>query len=213
MRIYRDRYDAGRILAELLKREGVKGDIVVAIPRGGVAVAHPIAEELGLPLRTVGVKKLAPFHSPESGFGAIAVDGSFVVDEGYMGLLGVDYPELEEIKAVALKEAEEKHRKFKGVMPEEVEGKSVIVVDDGIATGFTTIAAAEFLRNAGAKSLTLAVPVASSSAYRNVLRYYDRVMCPQVVDTLYFAVGAFYEDFHQLSDEEVLRLLSDPIVP
>lgn len=207
-RVYKDRYEAGRILAALLKEEGIEGDIVVAIPRGGVAVAYPIAEEHGLPLRTVGVKKLAPPYSPESGFGAVAVDGSVVVDEGYMNLLGVDYGELEEIKRVALAEAVEKHRKFRGVKPEEVEGRRVIVVDDGIATGYTVIAAAEFLRNSGAERLVLAVPVASSSAYRNVLRYYDEVVCPQVIDSLYFAVGAFYEDFHQMSDDEVLTILS-----
>ncbi len=207
-RIYRDRYEAGRLLADLLKDMGITDGIIVAVPKGGVAVAYPIAEELGLPLRTVGVKKLAPPYSPESGFGAVAVDGSVVVDEGYMNLLGVDYGELEEIRRVALSEALEKHRKFRGVKPEEVEGRSVIVVDDGIATGYTVIAAAEFLRNAGADEMVLAVPVASESAYRNVQRYYDGVICPEVVSSPYFAVGAFYEDFHQLSDEEVLSILA-----
>lgn len=208
MRIYRDRYEAGKVLAEILKEKGITGDIVVAIPRGGVAVAYPIAVSFGLPLRTVGVKKLAPFYSPESGFGAIAVDGSFVVDEGYMNLMGVDYDDLEEIKRVALKEAKEKHLKFKGTDPEEIVGKKVIVVDDGIATGFTVIAAAEYLRNAGADRLILAVPVASDSAYGNVQRYYDDVVVPQVVETPFFAVGAFYEDFHQMSDEEVEEILN-----
>ncbi len=207
-RTYRDRYEAGRVLAGLLKDKRIGGDVIVAIPRGGVAVAYPIAGDLGLPLRTVGVKKLAPPYSPESGFGAVAVDGSVVVDEGYMNLLGVDYGELEEIKRAALSGAMEKHGKFRGVKPEEVRGKRVIVVDDGMATGYTVIAAAEFLRNAGAEGLVLAVPVASVSAYRNALRYYDTVVCPEVIDSPYFAVGSFYEDFHQMSDEEVISILS-----
>ncbi len=203
---YRNREEAGRVLAELLRGK-VEGGVIAAIPRGGVQVAHPIAVELNLPLRTVGVKKLAPFYSPESGFGAVAADGSYVVDEGYMNLLGVDEAELEEIKRFALKEAVERHKKFRGISPEEARGKTVLVVDDGMATGYTAMAAAEYLRNAGASRLILAVPVASSSAYRSVQKVYDSVVCPRVVETPFFAVGAFYRDFHQLTDEEVLALL------
>ncbi|NPA79549.1 MAG: phosphoribosyltransferase [Thermotogae bacterium] len=207
MKVYRDRFEAGEILAEHLRRRGISGDLVVAIPRGGVAVAYPIAVSFRLPLRTVGVKKLAPPFAPESGFGAVAVDGSTVVDEGYMNLLGIDHDDLEEIKREALREAMEKHGKFLGVSPQEVTGKEVVVVDDGLATGYTAAAAAEYLKNSGASRIVLAVPVSSSSAYRLVGRFYDGVVCPQVVDTPYFAVGMFYEDFHQLSDEEVLELL------
>ncbi|NPB03736.1 MAG: phosphoribosyltransferase [Thermotogae bacterium] len=207
MRLYKDRYSAGKQLLEKIKELDLAVDIVVAIPRGGVVVAEPIAEGLKVPLRTVGVKKLAPLEYPEMGFGAIAVDGSVVVNEGYMNLLGVDSYDLEFIKTKALEEALQKHRRLGGVKPDEVRGKNVLVVDDGLATGYTVLAAAECLKNWGARELVLAVPVAPPSACRLVSRQYDRVICLVVADEGFFAVGNYYKDFHQLSDDEVLSVL------
>lgn len=206
--IFRDREEAGKFLAKEIKKYNFdkENSIILAIPRGGVPVAYQLSKELNIPFSLVITKKLAPLSDPEAAFGAVATDGSFVVDNELKRYMGISDDELEIIKEKALKEAQEKEKRYLKTKP-ELKCKDVIIVDDGIATGYTAIAAAKYVKKQGAKSVILAVPVCPSDSIHRVLQYFDDVICYHKVDSYFFAVGAFYEDFHQVEDSELFQII------
>ncbi|MCX7760148.1 MAG: phosphoribosyltransferase family protein [Hydrogenothermaceae bacterium] len=206
--IFRDREEAGKLLSKEVRKYNFDRDnsIILAIPRGGVPVAYQLSKELNIPFSLVITKKLAPLSDPEAAFGAIATDGSFVVDNELKRYMGISDDEFQIVKEKALREAQEKEKKYLKTKP-ELKGKDVIIVDDGIATGYTAIAAAKYVKKQGAKSVILAVPVCPSDSIHRVLQYFDDVICYHKVDSYFFAVGAFYEDFHQVEDSELFQII------
>ncbi len=190
MMIFKDRQAAGKLLAERLKN--TKADLVLGIPRGGVVVASEIAKQLSLPLDVVITRKIgAPFQS-ELALGAVDPDGEVVGEQG----LGVG-KELQEIKRRG-----KLYRQ--GKKPLNLKNKSVILVDDGLATGLTAASAINYLRRHGAKEIILAVPVASKEALGKIKADKVEVLhVPLFLD----AIGRFYQSFEQVSDEEVVELL------
>jgi putative phosphoribosyl transferase len=206
--IFRDRIEAGRRLGEVL--EDLRGEdvVVLAIPRGGVEVAAEVVLKHGWPLDTVIPRKVGAPGNPELGLGAIA-PGVRVLDERMIRTLAVSDEYLE--RAIAQEEEEIRRRSeaYRGGRdPEPLEGKVAVVVDDGVATGGTAAAALKWARAQGAARVILAVPVAPAAAVAKLARDADEVVCLETPEP-FFAVGQWYVDFPQTSDEEVVALLKE----
>jgi predicted phosphoribosyltransferase/predicted alpha/beta-hydrolase family hydrolase len=206
--LFVDRTDAGRKLAEALERFRADDPVVLALPRGGVPVAYEVAVALGAPLDILLVRKLgAPFR-PEYGIGAISENGVRVIRREDVELIGMSDEELEAIVAREAEELERRARVYRGereALP--VEGRTVIVVDDGIATGGTAVAAGRVLRARGAARVILAVPVAPPGTGVRLASEFDEVICLEQPPG-FFGIGQFYVDFGQLDDQAVIHLLS-----
>jgi len=203
-----DRRDAGRRLAAELLPLADEAPVVVALPRGGVPVAEEVARALDAPLEILAVRKLGAPHNPEYGIGAIAEDGTRVFDPEALAALGIDNGRL---AAIVAREAEELRRRvtaYRGVRtPLELEGRTVIVVDDGIATGVTDTAALRAIRRRRPRRLVLAVPVAPPESVAQLRGEADEIVCVLVPAQLY-GVGQWYRDFSQVSDDEVIAALA-----
>ena len=206
---FRDRTEAGRVLAERL-REYADGDdvVVLALPRGGVPVAHEVAEALDAPLSVFVARKLGVPGYPELAMGAIASGGSVVLDEGLVGRLGVSRQQLQQVVIDEAGEVARREELYRGgrELP-DLEGKTVILVDDGLATGATMRAAALSLRELNPAKIVVAVPVAAEETCRQFEDVADDVVCA-VTPRPFYAVGQWYEDFDQTTDEEVRDLLA-----
>lgn len=206
--MFADRADAGRQLArEVARQLGDAGTderrLVLALPRGGVPVAAPVAEALGAPLDVLVVRKLgAPGHE-ELAMGAIAGGGIEVLDEGLVRRLGVDDAALRRVVERERAELERRERTFREGRPSPaIEGASVIVVDDGVATGATMKAALDAVRVAGAARLTVAIPLAPEDTLLELRELADLVVC-LATPSSFWAVGQGYVDFPQVPDDAV----------
>lgn len=212
--LYRDRRDAGERLAELIRREaGVcEGTpelrvVVLAAPRGGVAVGVPVARSLRAPLDVVLARKLPAPGNPELGFGAVGEGGVRVVDRETVELLGLTEEEIEGIAARVEAEIAERSRRYRRTRPAiSLEGACALVVDDGVATGVTLAAAVDSARRRGASRVVAAAPVSSAEAESRLTATADRFICP-LIDPGFVGVGAYYASFPQLTDDEVVELL------
>jgi putative phosphoribosyl transferase len=211
--MFKDRHDAGRQLADLLTPLAEERPIVVALPRGGVPVAAEVARALGAPLDLLTVRKLGAPENPEFGIGAVAEDGTTVVDSVMVRHLGVTKGDLDRILERERHELNRRVARFRnGQAPLDVYNRTVIVVDDGVATGLTDLAAVRALRRRGAGRIVVAVPVGSRQAVAMLQEAADEVVCHTIPSEL-LGVGRWYRDFSQVSDEEVVALLAQAGVP
>ncbi len=207
--LFRDRRDAGRRLAAELMSSVEERPVVVALPRGGVPVGVEVARALRAPLEILAVRKLGAPGNPELGVGAVAEDGTGVLDPQTASMLGMTHEMLDatlELESRELRRRVERYRDGRPAIP--VDGRTVIVVDDGLATGLTDLAAVRALRKRGAAKIVVAAPVGSSQAVSMLGTEADRVVCVTVPERL-FGVGMWYGDFTPVSDEEVLALLAE----
>ncbi len=184
-----------------------KNAIVLAIPRGGVMVGFEVARALNVPLDLIITRKIGAPGNPELAIGAVAEDGTYLLDSSTVDMLGVPQSyiksEVENQKA----EIKRRLKKYRGDAPSpELANREVILVDDGVATGSTLKAALLSLQKIGAKSVTVAVPVGPADTIRELKKQADRVVCLHTPEPFY-AIGEFYENFDQTSDEEVTELL------
>lgn len=206
-KLYRDRTEAGRRLAQRLRGYRDSDPIILGLPRGGVPVAYEVAHLLGAPLDVCVVRKIGAPLQPEYGIGAVAEDGARYVDREGMRMVGVTEHELNLLAEAKRAEVEDRVLRFRhGAPPLDVQGRTVIVVDDGVATGGTARAAMITLRARGAGKIVLAVPVGASSTLVDLASIADEVVCLSPEEDFY-AVGLWYEDFDQTRDEEVIALL------
>jgi len=204
---YRDRRDAGRRLAERLAGLGKERPVVLGLARGGVAVAAEVAAALSAPLDVMVVRKLGAPFQPELGMGAIAEGGVRALNRELVEAIGLEGPMLDSIAAREQAELERRQRLYRDDRPPvELQGRTVILVDDGVATGYTAIAAARSARERGARRVVLAVPVGPPDAAERFAHEVDEFVCLEA-PAGFFAVGAYYEHFDQVGDEEVARLL------
>ena len=201
--MFRDRIDAGLFLAERLKK--FKGDpgVVLAVPRGGVPVAYSVARELNFPLDLILTKKIGHPRNEEYAIGAASLSDYFVIPHANVS---DDYI-LQEVERIRTR-LKEMYKKFMGDRePENLKGKTVIVVDDGIATGNTILATVNVLRKSEPAKIVIAAPVASKTAVQKLSKEVDEVIAVMIPHEFY-GVGAFYHNFTQVGDEKVLFYLN-----
>jgi putative phosphoribosyl transferase len=205
--VFADRSEAGRRLATRLQHLRGEAVVVLGLPRGGVPVAYEVATALDAPLDVIVVRKLGVPFQPELGMGAIGEDGVRIVNNEVVSLAGVSDDEIATVEARERAELERRARRFRGDRPRvALEGRTVVVVDDGIATGSTARAACQVARSQGAARVVLAVPVAPPGWRSRISGEADECIC---LDTpaAFFAIGQFYADFSQTPDDEVIDCL------
>lgn len=211
MRIFSDREAAGKILGEKLAafKTCLTNPIVLGIPRGGVAIGYSISEVLKAPFDAIVLRKLPIPDSPEVGFGAVTVDKTTIFNEEMLAHLSLKQAEISRIVNEVYEEVLRRNRIYRGNRPfPSLAGRSVILADDGLATGFTILAAIRFVKKSKPKEIITAVPVAHREAYNLVEKEADRVVILHISDLPYFAVAAFYEEFPEMSDSEVKKLVN-----
>jgi putative phosphoribosyl transferase len=206
--IFRDRTDAGQHLAARLGKYANRPDVLVlALPRGGVPVAYEVAKELGAPLDVFLVRKLGVPGHEELAMGAIASGGVLVLDEGVLRWLGISEEQIQRVLERELAELRRREAAYRDGRPlPDLKGKTVILVDDGLATGASMQAAARAVRRYDPARIVIAVPVASRATCDQFRDDVDEVVCA-VTPEPFYAVGNWYADFSQTSDEEVRALL------
>jgi predicted phosphoribosyltransferase len=205
---FRDRGEAGRLLAAELAEYANRPDVLVlALPRGGVPVAHEVARALGAPLDVFLVRKLGVPGHEELAMGALATGGIRILNEEILHALHIPDDVIETIAAKEQRELERRERLYRGDRPfPDVRGRTVILVDDGLATGMTMRAAIKALQQQQAARIVVAVPIASPETCEDLSGEVDDIICA-VTPEPFRAVGLWYEDFSQTTDEEVRDLL------
>jgi putative phosphoribosyl transferase len=206
---FRDRAEAGRMLAELLRDYADRDDLVVlALPRGGVPVGYEVARALGAPLDVFVVRKLGLPGHPELAMGALASGDLVVLNPGATEALGIDEASVRRVIEAERRELQRREALYHGTAePPDVEGKTVILVDDGLATGSTMRAAALAVGQLKPERIVVAVPVAAEETCDEFRDVVDEVVCG-VTPRPFHAVGLWYDDFSQTSDDEVRELLA-----
>ena len=206
---YRDRVDAGQTLAESLTAWREQQPLIVGIPRGGVVVARAVAESLGAELDTVIVRKVGAPHQPELAIGAVAPDGQVILDYHLIERMRINERALNALIAREQEEARRRLLAYRGARPPlDAADRTVIVVDDGLATGATMAIALRVLRTHLPHLLIAAAPVGSRFAIESLAPVADHVVCPHVpVDLV--AVGGYYADFAETTDSTVQTILAE----
>lgn len=207
--LFYDRKDAGERLAKQLQGYAKRSDaIVLALPRGGVPVAFEVAKALQLPLDVFLVRKLGTPGQEELAMGAIASDNIEVLNEDIIQQLRIPREMIDRVKAEQEAVLEERNRRYRGDRPApKIKDQTVILIDDGIATGATIRVAIKAIKKLGCRHLIVAVPVAPESTIQQLRNEVDEIYCLETPEP-FFAIGNWYENFSQTSDEEVQSLLS-----
>ncbi|RKQ60633.1 putative phosphoribosyltransferase [Thermovibrio guaymasensis] len=206
MAIFKDRLEAGYRLAERLKLPS--NSVIFAIPRGGVPVGYALSKAFKVPFDIVVVRKLPIPWNPEAGFGAITLDGRVVLNPEFEGYLSPKT--VEEIARVVHQEVLRRNEVYRGGKGyRDLKGKVAVVVDDGFASGYTAIAAANFLKKFSPDAVVAVAPVCPVHTKELLEDHFDQVYCLVESRELPFAVASFYYDFHDLSDQEVLNFVED----
>ena len=204
---FADRIDAGRRLAELLTVHRGEGAVVLALPRGGVPIGREVASALGCPLDVLVVRKVGHPHQPELGVGAVGEGGISVLNDDLLARTGLEPADLRDTIERETREVERRISRYRGDRARvDVTGRTAIVVDDGLATGFTARAAVDVVRRLGAERVVVAVPVAPAETVVDLRSVADEVVAVET-PAHFYAIGEHYRDFHQLTDVEVVDLL------
>jgi predicted phosphoribosyltransferase len=206
--VFRDRVHAGELLASKLKPYVGKDSIVLAIPSGGVPIGSTIAKELGLQMDLIIVRKLPIPYNTESGFGSMSWNGEVKLNEKLVEQLQLSDPEIDSIIRDVKSELDKRMEIFRGNRPfPELKGKTAIIVDDGLASGYTLLAAISSVKGLSPARIIVAVPTASKNAVDLLAPYVDEIFCLNIRETKIFAVADAYQEWHDLTQQEVLKLL------
>ena len=202
--VFKDREDAGRVLAKKLSLKG-KEQVILTIPSGGVPVGYVIARELNIPMDVIISRKIQVPYNPEAGFGAVAPDGSMILNEHLVRELGLTKGEITSLANQALDEIRKRNRIFRKDRPlPNVVGKTVILVDDGLASGYTMLAAIKSIRKQRPMRIIVAVPTAPFSSARLVSQHVDKLICLNMRGGALFTVADAYQKWYDLKDDEVM---------
>jgi putative phosphoribosyl transferase len=206
--VFKDRGEAGRRLAEKLKRYEGSNTMVMAIPAGGVPVAAEIAKALQLPAELLIVRKVQLPDNPEAGFGAVGPDGDMILNEPWVAQLHLAEHEIIEQKKKTIDSIKKRDQIFRKGRPyPDLKGRTVILVDDGLASGYTMLAAIGYTRRLESSKIIAAVPTASNKTVYFLLPQVEELVCLNVRRGYYFAVADAYENWYDLNDEEVLSII------
>ncbi len=207
--VFEDRIDAGRKLAQVLSHLRGRDVVVLGIPRGGVVVANEVAKALGAPLDVVVTKKIEAPGEPEFALGAVTQEGDVIMDRAAAESLGASAEYLDEQIRLKREEVRDRMERLRADAPyPALEGKVVVIVDDGIATGSSVSAAVMSVRKRNPKEVLIAVPVAPADAVQSLADDGTKVVCLETPGA-FLAIGEFYRDFGQVEDLEVKRILSE----
>ena len=210
-RVFRDRMHAGQLLAAKLAQHQGEACIVLAIPSGGVPVGRVVADRLGSAFDVIVVRKIQIPWEPEAGFGAVTWDGDVLLNEPLVKRLHLTQKDIDYCISVTKEEIERRVEKLRGNKPfPDLMGKNVILIDDGLASGFTMLAAVKSVVKLGSKWVVVAIPTASKAALNLVTPYANKVICLNIRDEIFYAVADAYREWHDLQDEEVLTHLKKP---
>jgi len=206
--VFEDREDAGRMLAKKLNSFKGKGPIILAIPSGGLPVGYAIARELNIQMDVIIPRKIQIPYNPEAGFGAVAPDGSTILNEPLVRELGLTKEEIKILAKQVLEEIERRNRKFRGgrLLPNLI-GKTVILVDDGLASGYTMLAAIKSVKKQKPERILATVPTAPLSSARLVASQVDQLICLNIRSGPFFAVADAYQKWYDLDDGEVMEYI------
>jgi putative phosphoribosyl transferase len=207
IRVFQNRAQAGKVLAGMLKAFRRTETIIMAIPSGGLPVAEVIARELDLPLEVAVVSKITLPWNTEAGYGAVAFDGTIGLNQDLLPHLNLTEKQIEEGREQTLRKVSRRVKLFRGDRPfPDVSQKTVILVDDGLASGFTLLVAVEALRKAGARSLVVAVPTGSRKSILRVSGKVEALYCANVREGWHFAVADAYKNWFDIEEEEALKI-------
>ena len=211
--IFRDRFHAGELLAKMLQKHiDLENVILFAVPAGGVPVGYMISQKLGIPMDVVIVRKIQVPWDPEAGFGAISWDGEVLLNESLVRQLGLSQDEIRECIERTMEGIRHRFRKFRGGKPmPDVRGKTVILVDDGLASGFTMLVAVKSMKKRKPKRIIVATPTGSVNAIKLLSGWVDDLLCLNIRSSPIFAVADAYQNWYDLTDEEVKDLLKRTI--
>lgn len=205
--MFTNRREAGHLLARTLEDKHTEFDLVLGIPRGGVAVAEVIASYFNCPLDVVMAKKIASPGWDEFAVGAVTPDGETLIPERAQKIIDTDSTAMEILAQRVKINIDERLKHYRGHRPPlDLQGKNILLADDGIATGFTLKAAVKYLRRQTDGKITVAVPVSSKNAYLNLLDEVDQLIALEIPDNFY-AVSQVYQDFTEVEDREVIDIL------
>ena len=207
--VFRDRLHAGRLLAEKLREYVGKGKVMLlALPAGGVPVGYAVAKELGIPMDVMVIRKIQIPWNTEAGFGALTWDGETVLNESLVEQLRLTREEIEESISKTRRIIRERLSKFRGDKPmPDLKDKVVLLIDDGLASGFTMLAAARSAKRGTPEKIVVAVPTASMGAIKLLAPEVDEIVCLNIRSGFSFAVADAYKNWYDLTDEEVIRIL------
>jgi len=209
--VFSDRHDAGKKLGAYIRSHlTVHDPVVVAIPAGGIPVGKEVALALGAPFELAVVRKIQIPGNTEAGFGAITWDGQIVINEQLREALGLSHEEVDTAVALTRKNVHERIARFTAGRPfPDLAGKTTILVDDGLASGFTMLAAIRSVRASAPARIIVAVPTASASSAERVAAEVDQLVCLNIRSSQRFAVAEAYERWYDLDDREVMKELAD----
>jgi predicted phosphoribosyltransferase len=207
---FKDRKHAGKVLASELMDYRSQDLVVLAIPNGGVPVAAVIAEELEAELHLMIVRKLQIPNNPEAGFGALTSDGFLLLNQALINNLGLNEEDILKQKEKALKSIRSRQAYFgKRAEPPSLQDRTAVLVDDGLASGFTMEAAIKSAKSQGAKQIIIAVPTSSMTAYRRIESEANKIICPDLSRLRIFAVANAYQNWYDLEEKETLAILEN----
>jgi len=207
--VFLNRREAGEKLSQVLEKYKSDDLVVIGIPRGGVVVAAQVAKALQTSLDVIIPRKIGAPHNPEVAIGAVTQDGTVIKDEAVVQILGISDAQIRDLASHVEQEISRRVSTYRGGRSGvEMRNKTVILVDDGIATGYTIKAALQSVRRSEANRLVLAVPVAPAEILMELNKLVDDFVCLHRPE-LFYAVGQFYRDFDQTTDEEVIQLLAE----
>jgi putative phosphoribosyl transferase len=207
LRVFHDRASAGKVLAGMLEEFRGRDVTVMGVPAGGVAVAVEIARELHLPLDIAVVSKITLPWNTEAGYGAVAFDGTVILNEELLSRLNLSDQEIQTGITKTEQKVSRRVTMFRGDRPSPDFKRPIILVDDGLASGFTLRVAIKALRHNGTTNLILAVPTAHSESVQPMLEEVEAIYCPNLRSGLSFAVADAYERWSNLDEEQIIRIL------
>ena len=208
-RIFADRFDAGEQLARMLASEYREGKdlFILAIPMGGVPVALKVREKLGCPMDLIVVRKIQLPHNTEAGFGAMTQEGEVFINEALLLNLGLSDKQIETQKNKVREDLRKRNRRLRDGSPfPDLSDKTVVLVDDGLASGYTMLASVHMAKNKNAKKIVVAVPTASPRSIDTLKDSVDEIYCLNIREGLYFAVAEAYKNWRDLDEREVMSL-------